>query len=254
MAVLAACQSLSSTEDKTKGWSASKLYSEARAELNDRNYDKAAGLLEKLEARYPFGRFAQQAQLEIIYVYYKKGEPEQAIAAADRFMRLHPNHPNIDYAQYLKGLANFIDDRSIFRMVSKQDPTERDPKAARESFEAFKLLVTRYPESRYAEDAAARMTYLMNAMAAGEIHVARYYFRRGAYVATVNRAQYALTNYPQAAANEEGLALMVRAYNEMGMAELRDDTLRVLETNFPASPYLEGRDRDPAWWQFWKLI
>ncbi len=252
-ALLAACGS-TETDDKTKGWSASKFYTEARAELADGNYDKAASLFEKLESRYPFGRYAQQAQLEIIYVYYKKGEIAQTLAAADRFVRLHPNHPNVDYAYYLKGLANFIDDRSLFRLVSSQDPTERDPKAARESFEAFKLLVARYPESKYAADAAARMTYLINALASGEVHVARYYFKRGAYVAVVNRAQYALQNYPQAPANEEALALMVRAYNEMGLPDLRDDALRVLEKNFPGSAYLKGRENDPAWWMFWKLI
>lgn len=253
-ALLAACGGKDTSDDKTKGWSASKFYSEARAELADGNYDKAAMLFEKLESRYPFGRYAQQAQLEVIYVYYKKGEIEQTLASADRFVRLHPNHPNVDYAYYLKGLANFIDDRSLFRLVSSQDPTERDPKAARESFEAFKLLIARYPESKYAEDAAARMTYLLNALASGEVHVARYYFKRGAYVAVVNRVQYSLQNYPQAPANQEALALMVRAYNEMGMTDLRDDALRVLEKNFPGSAYLKGRENDPAWWMFWKLI
>jgi len=253
-AFLVACGSTSPQDDKTKGWSASKFYTEARAELADGNYDRAAKLLEQLESRYPFGRYAQQAQLELIYVYYKKGEIEQTLAAADRFVRLHPNHPNVDYAYYLKGLANFIEDRSLLRLVSNQDPTERDPKAARESFEAFKLLVARFPESKYAEDAAARMTYLVNALASGEVHVARYYFKRGAFLAVVNRAQYSMQNYPQAPANEEALALMVRAYNEMGMADLRDDTLRVLEKNFPQSKYLKGREDDPAWWMFWKLI
>ena len=253
-ALLVACGNTPRQDDKTKGWSASKFYSEARAELADGNYDRAARLLEQLESRYPFGRYAQQAQLEIIYVYYKKGEIEQTLAAADRFVRLHPNHPNVDYAYYLKGLANFIDDRSLFRLVSTQDPTERDPKAARESFEAFKLLVARYPASKYAEDAAARMTYLINALASGEVHVARYYYKRGAFLAVVNRAQYSMQNYPQAPANEEALALMVRSYNEMGMVDLRDDALRVLEKNFPQSKYLQGREADPAWWMFWKLI
>lgn len=253
-ALLVACGNTPRQDDKTKGWSASKFYSEARAELAEGNYDRAERLLEQLESRYPFGRYAQQAQLEIIYVHYKKREIEQTLAAADRFVRLHPNHPNVDYAYYLKGLANFIDDRSLFRLVSTQDPTERDPKAARESFEAFKLLVARYPASKYAEDAAARMTYLINALASGEVHVARYYYKRGAFLAVVNRAQYSMQNYPQAPANEEALALMVRSYNELGMVDLRDDALRVLEKNFPQSKYLQGREADPAWWMFWKLI
>jgi outer membrane protein assembly factor BamD len=239
--------------DETKDWSASKLYSEAKQNLSDRNYDQAVKYYQKLEARYPYGRYAQQAQIEIAYAHYKQGEPALAVAAADRFIKLHPNHPNVDYVYYLKGLANFNEDLGILGLVSNQDMTERDPKAAAEAFDAFKELVNRFPDSKYTPDALARMKYLVNALAAHEVHVARYYLKRGAYVASVNRAQNALKTYPPAPANEEGLVILVKAYDALGMTDLRDDAERVMLKTFPNSPYLKGRGpkRDTAWWQIW---
>ena len=249
---IAACGLLPEEVDETKGWSAAKLYSEARSELNDRNYERAIKLYEKLEARYPYGRYAQQAQIEIAYAYHKDGEAESAVAAADRFIKLHPNHPNVDYMHYLKGLANFNDDLGIVGFVSGQDMTERDPKAARAAFDAFKDLATRYPSSKYTPDAVQRMNYLVNALASHEVHVARYYMKRGAFVAAANRAQYALKTYPQAPANEEGLLIMVKAYDALGMKDLRDDAERVMLKNFPDSKYLKGGGgRDTPWWQIW---
>src|SRR6185369_2527857 len=166
-------------------------YSEAKSNLNEGNYEKAIKLYEKLEARYPYGRYAQQAQLEIAYAYYKDKDVASALAAADRFIKLHPGHPNVDYAYYLKGLANFNDDLGVLgNMAEKftgQDMTERDPKAARESFDAFRDLVTRFPESKYRADSMERMNYLVNSLASHEVHVARYYMKRGAYVAAANR-------------------------------------------------------------------
>ncbi|MBI3935781.1 MAG: outer membrane protein assembly factor BamD [Betaproteobacteria bacterium] len=250
--LLAGCGLLPDQIDETKGWSASRLYAEAKSELNDGNYEKAIKYYEKIEARYPYGRFAQQAQLEVAYAYYKDGEPASAIAAADRFIKLHPNHPNVDYAYYLKGLANFNDDLGWLGTFSGQDLSERDPKAAREAFDAFKELVTRFPNSKYTPDAVQRMNYLVNALASHEVHVARYYYKRGAFVAAANRAQYALKTYPQAPANEEGLVIMVKAYDALGMRDLRDDAERVLLRNFPASKYLKGDGRkDVPWWQIW---
>lgn len=251
--LVAACGLLPELADETKGWSAQKLYAEAKSNLNDRNYEQAIKLYEKLESRYPHGRFAQQAQIEIAYAYYKDSEPAQAIAAAERFIKLHPNHPNVDYVYYLRGLANFNDDLGWLGYISGQDLTERDPKAAREAFEAFKDLVTRFPDSKYTPDAIARMNYLVNALAAHEVHVARYYMKRGAYVAAANRAQIALKTYPQAPANEEGLVILVRAYDALGMKDLRDDAERVLKKNFPESQYLKGDPRKAGvpWWQFW---
>ena len=254
MAILvASCGLFAEQSDETKGWSAQRLYAEAKLRLDEGNYEDALKYYQKLEARYPHGRFAQQAQLEAAYAYYKDQKPAEAIAAAERFMKLHPNHPNVDYAYYLRGLANFNGDLGWFGYISGQDLSERDPKASREAFLAFKELAERFPKSRYTPDAIERMKYLVNALAAHEVHVARYYMKRGAYVAAANRAQIALKTYPQAPANEEGLVILVRAYDKLGMEELRKDAHRVLMANFPDSLYLKGdphRD-NVRWWQIW---
>jgi outer membrane protein assembly factor BamD len=239
--------------DETKGWSAEKLYSEAKDRLNNGQYEEAIKYYEKLEARYPYGRFAQQAQLEIAYAYFKDQEPAQAITAAERFIKLHPNHPNVDYAYYLRGLANFNENLGILGHIGAQDMTERDPKATRQAFDAFKELATRFPDSRYAPDAIARMNYLVNALAAHEIHVARYYMKRGAYVAAANRAQFTLKTYPRAPANEEGLVILVQAYDALALKDLRDDAERVMKKNFPDSKYLKGAASTGggSWWRVW---
>jgi outer membrane protein assembly factor BamD len=250
--LVASCAIFGDPDDETKGWSAQKLYSEAKDNLNNRNVEQAIKYFEKLEARFPYGRYAQQAQLEVAYAYYKDAEPAQAVRAADRFIKLHPNHPNVDYAYYLKGLANFTEDPGWTGYISGQDMTERDPKSARESFDAFKELVTRFPESRYAADSVARMNYLVNMLASHEVHVARYYIRRGAYVAAANRAQYALKTYPRAPANEEGLVILVQAYDALGLKDLRDDAERVMKRNFPESRYLKGDASGVgSWWRPW---
>jgi len=250
--LLGGCSLLPDQIDETAGWSANKLYSEAKDAMNDGAYDKAVKYFEKLEARFPYGRYAQQAQLEVAYAYFRQSEPASAIAACDRFIRLHPNHPNVDYAYYLKGLANFNEDLGLLGYVSLQDLTERDPKAARDSFDAFKALVNKYPESRYTPDATARMKYLINALASHEVHVARYYMKREAYVAAVNRAQTAVKTYPDAPANEEALFVMVKAYDLLGMNDLRDDAERVMRKNFPQSEYYErGLNRTLPWWRLW---
>ncbi len=250
--LLSGCLLLSDPVDETAGWSATRLYTEAKDELTGGNYQKAIAHYEKLESRYPYGRYAQQAQLEIAYAYFKEGDVTSAVAAADRFIKLHPDHPNIDYAYFLKGLVNFAGDLGLFGAYLDQDPSERDPKAARESFDAFKELVNRYPDSKYAPDAVARMKYLVNALAGHEVHVARYYMKRGAYVAAVNRAQFALSQYPQAPALEEALFILVKAYDSLGMNDLRDDADRVMRKNFPNSAYLHGGGKPGAWWKFWK--
>jgi len=236
---LAAC-SFIDKHDPTAGYSAEKLYREAKEALDGGQYDLAIKRYETLESRFPYGRYSQQGQLEIAYAYYKQSEQASAVAATERFMKLHPNHPNVDYAYYLKGLVYFNEDLGLLGKVSRQDRTERDPKAARESFDAFKELVQRFPESKYTPDALARMKYLVNALASHEVHVARYYMKRGAYVAASNRAQYALRNYPQAPAQEEALLIMIQAYDVLGMAELRNDAERVLRKNFPDSAQLKS--------------
>ncbi len=250
---LAGCSLLPELQDETKGWSAQKLYSAAKESLGDGDYEKAIKYYETLEARYPYGRYAQQAQIEVAYAYYKDREPASALAACDRFIKLHPNHPNVDYVYYLKGLINFNDDLGFLGFVVKQDLSDRDPKAARDSFDAFKELVTRFPDSKYAPDARLRMNYLVNAMAGHEAAVAHYYYRRGAYVAAVNRAQGLIKLYPQTPANEDALAILWRSYDKMGLADLRDDSLRILKQNFPNSPYLAGKPvgEPRPWYQFW---
>jgi outer membrane protein assembly factor BamD len=234
--LLAGCSSV--TRDPTSKWDADRLYQEARGEMSVGNWKGARDYLQKLEARFPFTRHAQQAQIEIAYSFYKEGESAQAIAACDRFIKLNPNHPSVDYVQYLKGLASFSDDLGLFGRVLGQDPSTRDPKAMREAFDAFRELVVRYPQSRYADDARQRMNYLINAMAQSEVNVARYYMRRGAYIAAIQRAQGALRDYQASPAAAEALAILMQSYDALGMPELRDDARRVLERNFPQSPAL----------------
>jgi len=233
-AALPACAWLDK-KDPTSGMPADKLYAEAKEALEGGQYDLAIKRYETLEARFPYGRYSQQGQLEIAYAYYKQNEQASTVAACERFMKLHPNHANVDYAYYLKGLAYFNEDLGLIGKVSRQDRTERDPKSARDSFDAFKDLAQRFPGSKYTPDALERMKYLINALASHEVHVARYYLKRGAYVAAANRAQYALKNYPQAPAQEEALLIMIRAYDALGMAQLRDDAQRILKKNFPDS-------------------
>lgn len=218
------------------------------------NYTRAVELLEKLESRYPFGRWAQQAQLEIAYAHYRDGERALALGAIDRFIRLHPEHTALDYALYLKGLINFNEQQGLLAWLGRQDLAERDLQAAREAFDTFKELVSRFPESRYAPDAAARMTYLVNSMARGEMLIARYYFQRGAYVAAANRAQAVIRDYQQTPAVEEALAILVLAYDRLDLDDLRDDSRRVLEQNFPGSDAISRVDQidDRRWWQVWR--
>lgn len=250
--VLAAGCSTTAPKDETANWSAQKLYTEAKNELAEGNFQQAITLYEKLEAKFPYGRYAQQAQIEVAYAYHKQGDRVQALAACERFLRLHPDHPNIDYVYYLRGLINFNEDQGYLSIISQQDMTERDPKGLRESFESLKEMVTRFPQSKYAPDATARMAYLVNAMAWNEVHVARYYYNRGAWLAAANRAQYAVNIYRDAPAIEEALFIMVKSYDKLEMADLRDDADRVLRKNFPKSVYLaRGLNREEPWWKLW---
>jgi len=238
--------------DETAGWSAERLYAASKEAMADRDWSKSIKYLEKLEARYPYGRFAQQAQLDAAYAYWKDGERASALAAVERFIKMYPNHDNVDYAIYLKGLVNFNDNLGIMGFVDNPDMAERDPKGAREAFATFKELVERFPNSKYAEDSAARMRFLVNALSQHEVFVARYYMRRGAYVAAANRAQFAVQNYPRTPATEEAVFIMVKAYDALGMTELRDSADRVMRSNFPNSKYLTGKvKRDVPWWKLW---
>ncbi|MDX2505799.1 MAG: outer membrane protein assembly factor BamD [Gammaproteobacteria bacterium] len=217
--------------DETKSWSASKLYAEAKANLAEGEYQSAIELYEKLEARYPHGAYAQQAQLETAYAYYKFEEPESAIAAADRFIKLHPRHANVDYAYYLRGLVTFPARKSVFEFIFPQDESKRDPNSSLESFNHFSELVRKFPNSKYSSDAIARMRYLRNKVAKHEMHVAKYYLKRQAYIAAVDRASYVVEHYQKTPAVSEALLLMVDAYKKLDQPRLAQDAQRVYNLN-----------------------
>ncbi|MGV0960857.1 MAG: outer membrane protein assembly factor BamD [Limnohabitans sp.] len=248
--ILAGCSN--TPKDITVGWSPEKIYSQARDEADNGAWDKAIGLFEKLEGRAAGTVLAQQAQIDKAFAQYKTGDKVQAAATLDRFIRLHPTSPAVDYALYLKGLVNFNDNLGLFSFLTNQDLSERDQKAAKDSYESFRELSTRFPESKYAPEARQRMTYIVNSLAAYEVHVARYYANRGAHVAAINRAQQAISDYPGVPANEEALGILIRSYDAMGMSALRDDAKRVLERNFPRSAYLQGDGlkKSKSWWRF----
>jgi outer membrane protein assembly factor BamD len=246
---ISGCDLLPEVKDNTADWSAERLYKEAHEMLTTGNYTRAIKLYDTLEGRFPYGRYAQQAILEGAYANYRAGETATAVAACDRFIRTYPNHPNVDYAYYLKGLVNFREDQGIFGYIVEQDLSEHDPKLTRESFGAFKELVTLFPDSRYAADSIVRMRYLTNALGGYEVRVAEYYYRRGAYVAAVNRAQSALLNYPRTPSNEDALIVLVRSYDALGMPQLRDDSQRVLKDTFPNGKFFTTSSK--PWWNFW---
>lgn len=252
------CSLLPDQIDQTKDWSANQLYSAAKKELNNKNYEKAIENFEKLEARFPFGRYAQQAQLEIAYAYYKYDEPESAIAAADHFIKLYPRHPNVDYAWYIRGLTNYNRGKTFVDKYLPQDMSQRDTRSMRMAFDDFAKLATRYQDSRYAKDAAQRMVHLRNNMARYEIHVADYYMRRGAYVAALNRGRQVVENFQRTPAVADALVIIVRANRKLGLDDLAADNLEVLRLNHPDHPELaalesnrESDSGDTPLWKFW---
>ena len=240
--------------DRTAKMSPNEIYAEAKDEMSSGRYGEAVKLLGKLESRYPFGAWAQQAQLDTAYAHYKENDRTQALVAVERFIRLYPTSDQLDYAYYLKGLINFNEDQGLLSTVGRQDLSERDQKAARESFEAFRQVITRFPDSKYAEDARARMRYLVNAMAGGEVHIARYYFNRGAYLAAINRAQAVVAQFQGAPAVEEALFILVKGYEKLGMKDLQADAERVLRMNFPETKlFARGLQLDDrSWWEVWR--
>lgn len=236
--ILSGCASTLDPNDPTAGMDAAEIYKEAKTNLQDGNYETAIQFYEKLESRFPYGNYATRAQMEVAYAYYKFNEPESAILAADRFIKLHPNHPNVDYLYYLRGLASFGITKSSAAEFFGQDQTERDPKSVRRSFQFFAELVKKFPHSRYARDAVQRMTQLRNNLAQYEVHVAKFYFEKDAFVAAANRGKYVVENYQRTPAVAEALALMVKSYRKMDMPELARDALRILEVNHPEYPEL----------------
>ena len=243
--LLAACSAFD--KDPTASWTVEKIYSEARDEMSNLQYEKAIKLYEKLEGRAAGTTLAQQAQLEKAFAYFKNKDSALAVSTLERFIKIHPASPALDYAIYLKGVVNFNDETSVFDFLAKQDLADRDQKAAKESFESFKELVYRFPESKYSEDARMRMAYMVNTLARSELSVARYYFKRGAYVAALNRVQTAIQDYQGTPANKDALQLMANCYDKLGLQQLRDDTLRVLALNYPEQPAPPTK----RWWKIW---
>ena len=250
-ALLAGCST--SEVDKTANWSPNKIYAEARDESSSGAWDKSVPLYEKLEGRAAGTALAQQAQIEKAYAQYKSGEKAQAIATLDRFMKLHPASEAYDYALYLKGLVNFNENLGLFSFISRQDLSERDQKAAKDSYESFRELVARFPDSKYTPDALKRMQYIVNSLAQYEVHVARYYYERGAYVAAISRAQSAIADYKEVPAQEDALYLLVLSYDKLGMPEMRDDAQRVLLATYPNTSLLKGgfHRQESPWWKLW---
>jgi outer membrane protein assembly factor BamD len=252
--LLGGCAGSDGQKDDTDIWSETKLYSEATDKLNDADFAKCGKYFDKLEARFPFGPYSQQAQINAAYCYWKAQEQAQALVAIDRFIKLHQGSPNLDYAYYLKGLITFNDDLGWLGKFTGQDLSERDPQAAKDAFESFKVVVERFPNSKYAPDALDRMRYIVNSLAEADVIVARYYYQRGAYLASANRAQLVIRDYDRAPAVEEALYILYKSYEKLGMTDLANDTLRVFKLNFPESDMLVSGQRvkkERRWWQFW---
>ena len=248
---LAGCET--ATRDETAKWAPERLYAEAKEEGATGNYEKAVKLLERLEGRAAGSVLAQQAQIERAYYLWKSGEKAQALSTLERFIKLHPTSPALDYALYLQGLVNFNDNLGLLGSYTIQDLSERDQQASRDSFQSFRQLTEQFPQSTYAEDARLRMNYIVNSLAAYEVHVARYYLRRGAYVAAANRAQQAVQEFQRSPSTEEALVILAQSYDRLGMTELRDDTARVLKANFPNARIdgeITGGKKSP-WWRPW---
>lgn len=248
-ALLAGCGSTSDSATLPPN----RLYANAKEDMAAGNFDAAAKALARIEGQAAGTLLAQQAQLDLAYARWKAGDRAEALAGLDRFIRLNPSSPALDYALYLRGLINFNDNLGLLGSLSGQELSERDQQASREAYQSFRQLVDQFPQSRYADDARLRMDYIVNALAEYEVHIARYYYRRGAFVAAVNRAQFAIQEYRQTPATEEALFLLSRSYDQLGLPQLRDDAERVLKTNFPDSRFLrEGLViRDKSWWALW---
>lgn len=250
--MLAGCGS--DPTDPSSGRSAEKLYAEAKEDAEAGSYERAIKALQRVEGLGATTLLAQQAQLDLAYLYWKSNEREQAIATLDRFVKYHPSSPALDYAIYLRGVVNFNDNVGLLGSLGRQDMSERDQRASRDAYQAFRQLVEQFPQSRYAADARLRMNHIVDTLAAYEVHVARYYFNRGAYLAAANRAQQAVTEFQRSPAVEEALAIMVRSYDKLQLTALRDAADRVLRLNYPQSRFVVGATAAPPdrpWWRFW---
>ncbi len=236
--LLTGCSLLPDRVDETSGWSAQRLYGDAKNYMHLGDYKKALEYLEKIQSRYPFGRFAQQSQLDTIYIQYIENESESALIAAERFIKANPRHPNVDYAYYMKGLVNFRRNNTMLEKLVPSDRTKTDISGASQSYSDFAELISKFPNSQYSADAHQRMLFLRNSLATYELHVADYYLQRGAYVAAVNRAKYILEHYPSTPTCANALSILAQAYVKMHILQLANDSLRVLSLNYPQFPDL----------------
>jgi outer membrane protein assembly factor BamD len=236
---LTGCGIIGKEYDQTEGWSAAELYNKAAREMDGANYKRAIELYEKLETRYPFGRYAMQGQLDIAYAYYRAEEPEQAIAAADRFIKLYPQNPFVDYAYYMKGVVNYNRSVGFLDRFVPTDQSQRDPGSALDAFQDFGELVRRFPDSKYAIDARQRMLYLRNNLARNEVNVAQYYMKRGAYIAAANRAQYVIERFQRTSSVEDALEILIDAYQRLDKPQLAADAQRVLDLNRKAGRFID---------------
>jgi len=237
-------------KNRDDGRQASEMYDDAKGYLESQNWGRAIQAYQQLSTRFPFGRYTEQAQLELAYAYHKGGQPEAALSTADRFIRTYPSHPNVDYAYYIRGLTNYEQRVGFMERMMPSRVRDRDQTAARESFRDFDELIRRFPDSRYAPDARQRMVFLRNNLSFYELDVARYYLRRKAYVASASRARYAIENYPGSPELGDALEILHISYTEMGLPELAEDTMRVLVLNYPDHPYVTG-DTDGFFRKMW---
>lgn len=228
-------------EAKTERLEVEELYAHAKQDMLDGDYTRAALYYTRLIARFPFGPYNEQAQLELAYVQYKTGKPDDATATIDRFIRTYPRHPHIDYAYYLKAVINFDRNVGLMSRLFRTDPSARDLNGPTTSFNDFNEVLRRYPHSIYAADARQRMVYLRNELARYELGVGLYYLRRGAWVSAATRGKYLLENYPQSSSEGDAIALMAASYAKLGQTALADDSRRVLQQNYPEHPYLQGK-------------
>ncbi len=227
------------------------MYADAKDDLESGSYERAIKALERVEGLAAGTLLSQQAQIELAWAYWKSNEKAQALSTIERFIKLNPSSPGLDYAMYLRGLINYNDGLGLLGRLAGQDASERDQRAARDAWQSFKQLIDQFPTSPYAPDARARMDFIVASLASYEVHVAGYYLRRGAYLAAANRAQQVLTEFQGSPAVEEALYIMVQAYDRLELTQLRDDADRVLRKNFPDSRYLtEGlASRERPWWK-----
>ena len=230
------CSSLGSIfeeKDPTVGLTASQLYAQGKEFLDAADFNNAIKLFEILEARYPFGKYSTQAMLDISYAYYASNQKDEAIIEINRFIRLYPNHPNVSYAYYLRALSNFDKDANIISRFFGHDPSRYDVTDLKNSFNDFTTVVNRFPDSKYADDSINRLRYIKNQIARNELYIAKYYDKRSANIAAIERVKYMLENYGGTPSSEEGLIILVKNYNELKLYDLAYDSARVLKKNFP---------------------